>query len=77
MFNMYIGSYNGELNTGILPDLRWSPFRQQLTVGSQYLLLQGILSEMTGFPNLSLVRLILLLCLIIYSNNLESKADLQ
>ena len=58
-------SYKSELNTGILPDLRWSPFRQQLTVGSQYLLFQGISSEMTGFLNLPLVRLTLLLCLII------------
>ena len=38
--------YNVELNTGTLPDLRWSCFRQQLIVGSQYLSLQSISSEM-------------------------------
>ena len=38
--------HNVELNTGTLPDLRWSSFRQQLTVGSQYLSSQGISSKM-------------------------------
>ena len=38
--------YNVELNTGTLPDLRWSSFRQKLTVGSQYLSSQGISHKM-------------------------------
>ena len=38
--------YNGERNSGTLQDLRWSSFRQQLTVGSQYLSLEGTSSEM-------------------------------
>ena len=42
---MYIGLPNIEFNTGTLPDLRWSSFRQQLTVRSQGIS-QGISSKM-------------------------------
>ena len=43
---MYIlDCYNVELNTGTLPDLRWSSFRTDLSVGSQYLSSQGISSD--------------------------------
>ena len=38
--------YNFELIAGTLVDLKWSPFRQQLIAGSQYLSSQGIWAEM-------------------------------
>ena len=38
--------YNLKPNTETLPDLRWSSFRRQLTVGSQYLSPQLVSTEM-------------------------------
>ena len=60
--------YYIELNTGTLPRLWWSSFSQQLTVKPIPFIARHFVWKVTGFLNLLVRRLTLLLWLIIYSN---------